>query len=148
MLTLLHMYDFLKSAKNYLPKYAYRLVQDCQGWEIGHIAAQITWNILLAAVAGGETIIYDRQWQGVADDVLFRKPLPSYAYSPTGLQGKLFKVMPPVEGDVTFFNSRNFHEVKPCDRTMDGPKEVMRLTMSSFVGLLEGRAGKELILWS
>ena len=78
----------------------------------------------------------------------FRKPLPSYAYSPTGLQGNLFKVMPPVEGDVTFFNSRNFHEVKPCDRTVDGPKDVIRLTMSSFVGLLEGKAGKELILWS
>ena len=37
------------------------------------------------------------------DDYMFRKPLPSYAYSPTGLQGSLFKVMAPVEGDVTFF---------------------------------------------
>ncbi len=56
--------------------------------------------------------------------------------------------MAPIERDFTFFNSRNFHEVKPCDRTVDGPKEVVRLTMSSFVGLLEGGEGKELILWS
>lgn len=61
-------------------------------------------------------------------------PLPSYAYSPTGLQGSLSKVITPVEGDLTFPNSRNFHEVKPCDRTVGGPQEVMRLTMSSFVG--------------
>ena len=123
-------------------------VQDCQGWEIGRVSAQISWNILLAAVPGGETIIYDRQWQGKADDEVFRKPPPSYAYSPTGLQGRVFKVMLPIEGDVTFFNSRNYHEVKPCDRTVDGPNKVVRLTMSSFVGLLEGEKGKELVLWS
>ncbi len=123
-------------------------VQDCQGWEIGCISAQLTWNTLLAAVPGGETIIYDRQWEGRTDDAAFRKPAPSYAYSPTGLQGRIFKVMLPVEGDVTFFNSRNFHEVRPCDRTVDGPSQVRRLTMSSFVGLLEGQSGRKLVLWS
>lgn len=102
---------------------------------------------MLATVLGGKPIIYDRQWQGAADDAAFRNPLPSYAYSPTGLQGSLFVVIPPVEGDVTFSNSRNFHEVKPCDRTVGGPQEVLRLTMSSFVGLLEGKARRELVLW-
>ena len=76
--------------------------------EIGHIAAQITGNTLLATVLGGETIIHDRQWQGAADDAAFRKPLPSYAYSPTGLQGSLFKVITPVKGDLTFSNSGIF----------------------------------------
>ena len=56
--------------------------------------------------------------------------------------------MKPVEGDITFFNSRNFHEVNPCDRTVDGPKEVVRLTVSSFIGLMEGQEGREWILWS
>ena len=106
------------------------------------------WNTLLANVVGGETIIHDRQWQGAADDGAFRKPLPSYAYSATGLQGSLFKVVTPVEGDVTFSNSRNLHEVKPCDRTVEGPQEAIRLTTSSFVGLLEGKAGRGLVLWS
>lgn len=122
--------------------------KDCAGWEIGRISAQITWNILLSAVPGGETIVYDRPWRGASDDAVFRKALPSYAYSPMGLQGRVFKVVKPIVGDLTLFNSRNFHEVKPCDRTVDGPQDILRLTMSSFVGLLEGEEGTELIFWS
>ena len=122
--------------------------QDCAGWEIGSVTSQITWNILLATVPGGETIVYDRPWDGAIDDSRFRKAPPSYAYSPLALQGRVFKVLKQVEGDVTFFNSRNFHEVKPCDRTVDGPEVILRLTMSSFVGLLERDGRRELILWS
>ena len=76
------------------------------GWEIGEITGQLTWNILFKQVKGGDTIIYDRQWQGKTDDERFRKPLPSYAYSPAGMQGQIFKVMPPIEGHLTFFNPR------------------------------------------
>lgn len=151
MPTLLHMYETPTNPASIrsFPKVSLiGGVQDCQGWEIGRVSAQLSWNILLAAVPGGETVIYDRQWQGKADDDVFRKPPPSYTYSPTGLQGRVFKVMLPIEGDVTFFNSRNFHEVRPCDRTVDRPGKVKRLTMSSFVGLLEGEKGKELVLWS
>lgn len=80
--------------------------QDGPEWEIGRIIAQLTWNVLLKQVPGGDTIIYDRQWQGAADDIVFRKRFPSYAYSPSGLEGRIFKVMPAVEGDLTLFNPR------------------------------------------
>jgi hypothetical protein len=66
----------------------------------------LTWNVLLRQVPGGDTIIYDRQWQGQTDDEAFRKAFPRYAYEPAGVQGFIFKAMAPVEGDLTFFNSR------------------------------------------
>ncbi|KAF2018302.1 hypothetical protein BU24DRAFT_345926 [Aaosphaeria arxii CBS 175.79] len=123
---------------------------DGPDWEIGRIAGQLTWNILLKKIPGGDTIIYDRQWQGVEDDRNFQKEFPRYAYKPTGVQGHLFKALSAIEGDLTFFNPRNFHEVKPCDRAWDRPEELVRYTLSSFVGLLPGENGKPptLILWS
>ncbi|KAE9963087.1 hypothetical protein BLS_009702 [Venturia inaequalis] len=123
---------------------------DGPDWEIGRISAQLTWNILLKQVPGGDTIIYDRQWQGRADDVVFRKKFPRYAYDPVGLQGNVFKCLMAKQGDLTLFNPRNFHEVKPCDRSLSEPGDVTRFTMSSFVGLLGSETGgdPELILWS
>jgi hypothetical protein len=56
-----------------------------------------------------------------------------------------FKVLVPVQGDLTIFNSRNFHEVKQLDR----PQEESRLTVSSFAGYLNSKTnGPALILWS
>ena len=80
--------------------------QDGPDWEIGGISSQLTWNVLLKRIHGGDTIIYDRQWQGVRDDAVFQKAFPRYAYAPTGIQGCIFKALPAVEGDLTFFNSR------------------------------------------
>lgn len=82
------------------------LEQDGPEWEIGRISTQLTWNILLNQIPGGDTIIYDRPWQGKPDDVAFRKKKPSYAYSPLMAQGRIFKVMQPIETDLTLFNSR------------------------------------------
>ncbi|KAF2965901.1 hypothetical protein GQX73_g7673 [Xylaria multiplex] len=50
------------------------------GWEIGRIAAQMSWNILLNPTAGGDTFIFDRQWQAPEDDLAWRKAFPKYAY--------------------------------------------------------------------
>ena len=123
---------------------------DGEGWEIGRVTGQLTWNILFRQVEAGDTIIYDRQWQGKADDVLFKRPAPSFAYSPVGLQGRIFKAMPALEGDLTLFNPRNFHEVKPCEKRAVDPNPQPRITMSSFIGLLPGSRNEEptLILWS
>lgn len=74
--------------------------------EIGYVVGQIAWNILLQQVRGGDTIIYDRQWQGKADDVIFKKTAPHYGYWIEGLQGNIFKVIKCVQGDLTFFNAR------------------------------------------
>ena len=82
------------------------ILKDGPDWEIGKIAAQLTWNVLVKQVPGGDTIIYDRQWQGDEDDKVFRKTFPRYAYHPTGVQGRIFKALPAVEGDLTFFNPR------------------------------------------
>jgi hypothetical protein len=86
--------------------HAHYVSQDGPGWEIGNIAAQLTWNILLKQIPGGETIIYDRQWQGRADDIAFQKAFPRYAYAPSGVQGYILKALSAVEGDLTFFNPR------------------------------------------
>ncbi|KUL90576.1 hypothetical protein ZTR_00187 [Talaromyces verruculosus] len=95
-------------------------------WEIGEVTAQITWNILLKQVDGGDSVVYDRLWRGAKDDAKFKIP-QSYGYSPNVVEG-------------------NFHEVKPLSNTAT----ESRYTMSSFVGLLPnfwpGHPG--LIMWS
>ena len=73
---------------------------------IDGIAAQVTWNILLNKVPGGDTLIYDRQWQAPDDDVAWRKPFPRDSYFPQMLEGHPFKAMKAVPGDLTFFNPR------------------------------------------
>ena len=70
------------------------------------MTTQLTWNILLNEVHGGDTLIYDRQWHAPEDDVEWRKPFPRYAYQPGVVEASAFKVMKPVPGDLTFFNPR------------------------------------------
>ncbi|KAF3764030.1 hypothetical protein M406DRAFT_280107 [Cryphonectria parasitica EP155] len=119
------------------------------GWEIGRVAAQLSWNILLNKVPGGDTFIYDREWQAPEDDMAWRKEFPKYAYDPKVVEGRAIKVMSAVAGDLTFFNPRNFHEVRPCDVSKEAPTP-MRFTVSSFVGYLpaSGCEPPTLVLWS
>jgi hypothetical protein len=118
---------------------------DGPAWEIGRIESQITWNILLSRVEGGESIIYDRAWRGEPDNKTFKKAPPSYGYTPLMVENHPFKVLQPMLGDLTFFNSRNFHEVKLIDR----PDAETRFTMSSFMGYLDSDAGgPTIIMWS
>ncbi|KJZ71686.1 hypothetical protein HIM_08924 [Hirsutella minnesotensis 3608] len=121
------------------------------GWEIGKIAAQMSWNILLNPVPGGDTFIYDRQWQAPQDDYAWRKVFPKYAYDPRLVDGHAVKVVKPVPGDLYWFNPRNFHEVRPCDISKDSNQQAAtRYTISSMVGLLEGVDGQPdtIIMWS
>jgi hypothetical protein len=115
-------------------------------WEIGRITAQITWNILLKQVDGGESVVYDRFWQGASDDTEFKNAPPSYGYSHRAVEGRALKKMSYEEGDLHFFNSRNFHEVK----ALLNNAEESRYTMTSFVGLLpdSSPSGPGLIMWS
>ncbi|KAL9052291.1 MAG: hypothetical protein Q9162_005493 [Coniocarpon cinnabarinum] len=139
----------LRYVENYIAIHADYGAFDGPGWEIGKVLSQVTWNVLLQQVEGGDTIIYDRQWRGREDDEKFKRAKPSFAYSPVGLQGHTFKAMGAVEGDLTFFNSRNFHEVKPCEKRA-GMRTAARITMSSFIGYLpgDGVSGPCLIMWS
>jgi hypothetical protein len=99
----------------------------------------------LTQVDGGETVIYNRQWQGKEDDEKFKKPAPSCGYQPIIVQDREFKVMTATKGDLMLMNSRNFHEVRPLYL----PREQSRYTVSSFVGLLLPSAGgPKLVMWS
>ncbi|KAI1387348.1 uncharacterized protein F4822DRAFT_430102 [Hypoxylon trugodes] len=140
----------LRVVSNYIQIHSDYGPFDGPDWEIGGVVGQLSWNVLLRQVHGGDTIIYDRQWNGAADNAEFRKKFPSYAFQPLTVQGRIPKALAAIEGDLTFFNSRNFHEVKPCDMRHDTPEDTIRYTMSSFVGLLPASNGKPpcLVLWS
>ncbi|KAI0014518.1 hypothetical protein F4780DRAFT_767864 [Xylariomycetidae sp. FL0641] len=120
-----------------------------QQYEIGKVVGQVTWNILLENVPGGETLVHDRPWQGKPDDEMFQKERPQYAYRPHIYDGTITKVISPVEGDLTLFNSRNFHEVLRVDEWYGKTTRDMRCTISCFIGLLpEDAGGPCLVLWS
>ena len=82
--------------------------KDGPEWEIGRVSSQLSWNILLKGVDGGESIVYDRFWRGELDKDL-KKSFPSYGYSPRIVENRAFKVIQPSPGDLTFFNSRYVH---------------------------------------
>ncbi|KAI6258694.1 hypothetical protein MCOR27_006008 [Pyricularia oryzae] len=78
---------------------------DGPGWEIGRITAQLTWNLLLKEVRGGESVVYRRPWRGPEDDAAFKVP-GSYGYDPKVVQGAEFAVLPPKVGQLSLFNPR------------------------------------------
>ena len=119
-------------------------------WSISNIVGQLTWNILLNEAPGSDTLIYDRRWQCPEDDQAWRKIITRNSYDLQMLEGHPFKAMRAVPGDLTFFNSRNFHEVKGGDTWCDQPDAPIRFTVSSFVGLLPGQGDEpaSLVLWS
>ncbi|KAF9768846.1 hypothetical protein IL306_013806 [Fusarium sp. DS 682] len=123
---------------------------EAAGWSIDQIVGQLTWNILLNEISGGDTIIYDRQWRAPDDDESWRKPFPRDSYQPQMLEGHPFKAMRAIPGDLTLFNPRNFHEVKPCDIDREHPIADVRFTISSFVGYIPSRDNEPatLVLWS
>lgn len=119
-------------------------------WSVDKIVGQLTWNILLNEVPGGDTLIYDRQWCAPEDDVAWRKVFPRDSYQPQMLEGHPFKAMRAIPGDLTLFNPRNFHEVKACDTDQGHPVAAIRFTISSFVGYMpaDGERPATLVLWS
>lgn len=136
---------------------------DGPGWEIGAIKAQLTWNILLKEVRGGESVVYNRFWKGKEDDDKYRDVTKSYGYSRDVIDGCESKKIAPIVGQIALFNprsvmslhdrdrlsvdkNRNFHEVL----AIENPEKVSRYTFSSFIGYLPPTApeGPAIILWS
>lgn len=66
----------------------------------------MSWNILLNPIPGGDTVVYDRQWQAPTDDIQYRKQFPKYAYQPSMVEGRAFKIVRPTPGDLYWFNPR------------------------------------------
>lgn len=118
---------------------------DGPGWEIGRITGQLTWNVLLDEVQGGESVVHRRFWQGSEDDARF-KMKDSYGYDPAVVGGVEHQVLRPKVGQLSLFNPRNFHEVM----AIANPERRPRYTFSSFIGFLPAtdRSGPALIFWS
>lgn len=107
------------------------------GWETDKISAQLTWNIYLQVGArGGATRVY--QQFGRKADLKYVTP-GGYFDSKVVTEADFIEIMPE-QGQLVFFNSRNYHEVEQTEG------EDERITFSSFIGLLE--ATGTLMFWS
>ena len=112
---------------------------DGPAWTISQVSAQITWNIFLqTGSSGGATIVYHRPWKNESDETYVVPGSYEYDHSAV-MEADSVRIAPRV-GDLTIFNSRNFHEV---EETRGG---MGRITISSFIGLIE--AQNRLVLWS
>ena len=108
---------------------------DARGWHVGSINDQLTWNLYIEApIAGGECIVYDRQWR--SSDESARIP-GSYGYRMDLVSGADKFSITPIVGNVVLFNCKNFHQVLPA--------ESPRLSIGSFIGRTKF---DELLLWS
>jgi len=107
------------------------------GWQTDSIVAQLTWNIYLQVGArGGTTRVF--QHYGRKADLQY---ITTGGYFDSRvIDGMDFIEIVPEQGELVFFNSRNYHEVEQTE----GAEE--RITFSSFIGLL-GKTGR-LIFWS
>lgn len=122
-----------------------------EDWIINQVTCQVVFNLYLAPVRGGRTIVHDVQWS--EDALKFRDPT-SYGYSRKLVEGKKKAYVQPSPGALCFFNSRNMHEVEKVE--LEPMPELglsyrPRLTLSSFMGLLPSHktGGRpRLIFWS
>jgi hypothetical protein len=120
-----------------------------EDWIVNQVQCQIVFNLYLAPVKGGRTIVHDVQW--TEDALKFRDP-ESYGYSRELVEGRQKAYIEPTPGSLCFFNSRNMHEVEKVNGVPQlGLSYRPRLTLSSFIGLLSGSktGGRpKLIFWS
>ncbi|MCJ1250452.1 hypothetical protein MMC30_007680 [Trapelia coarctata] len=122
-----------------------------EDWIINQVQNQVVFNLYLAPVKGGRTIVHDVQW---TENVLKYRDPESYGYSRDLVEGRQKSYIEPSPGALCFFNSRNMHEVEkvePEPMPELGLDYRPRLTLSSFMGLLPSSktGGKpRLIVWS
>jgi hypothetical protein len=110
---------------------------DGKGWSIGLSEFKIAWNLILQnAETGGDTVVYKKQWE--EQDSVFKNKL-NYDYDMEIVNGSESVQYSSHAGDLTFFNSRNYHMVKPTSGS------VQRLTVSSFIGYI---GNNHYYLWS
>ncbi|SDT80505.1 2OG-Fe(II)-dependent halogenase WelO5 family protein [Actinoplanes derwentensis] len=110
---------------------------DAPGWSIASVTGQITWNIYCnLAAEGGTTVVYRRGWDASAEEFAVDG---SYGYDPRLVEGVPSVRIEPRQGDLTFFNSRNFHRVEASS------PDARRISVSSFIGRMPSG---DLIAWS
>jgi hypothetical protein len=114
---------------------------DGRNWAIEKITQQISFNLYLQLPkTGGEIVVYNKQWEKEKYDK-FKIPqsVASYGYNYDLVKEIEFFEYAPQVGDLYFFNSRNFHEVKKGDD--------YRFSMSSFIGR-ENDNMNQLYMWN
>lgn len=110
---------------------------DGKGWSIEHVTAQFAWNIVLQSTAfGGVTTVFNKQWKPSLQQY---KSTTNYDYDLALVQGVDSVSYQGQTGDLTIFNSRNFHKVSATSN------KAMRLTVSSFFGFVKDN---NVIFWS
>lgn len=114
---------------------------DGKNWAIEKISQQISFNVYLKLPkSGGEIVVYNKQWER---DKYNKYRLPestaSYGFSEDMVKDVEYFEYAPKKGDLYFFNSRNFHEVKKGDD--------YRFSMSSFIGR-ENEKNHQLYMWN
>ncbi|WP_344041976.1 hypothetical protein [Saccharothrix xinjiangensis] len=98
---------------------------------------QLAFNVHLAAPrSGGEANVYQRRWR-VTDELPENRD--TYGYDEKIVLGDARAVVRAEVGDATFFDSRNYHIVRP------NTSDDRRVTMSFFMGLT---ASGEITVWS
>ncbi|GJN73655.1 hypothetical protein PLIIFM63780_007721 [Purpureocillium lilacinum] len=120
-------------------------------WIINSVEHQAVFNLFLAPVKGGQTIVHDVQW--TKDALRYRDP-ESYGYHRDLVKDAQKAYCEPTVGALCMFNSQNMHEVEavtPEEMPSLGMPYRPRLSLSSFMGLLPSSktGGKpRLIFWS
>ncbi|NRA66602.1 MAG: 2OG-Fe(II) oxygenase [Pseudobacteriovorax sp.] len=104
-------------------------------WAIQNIISELAWNIYLTKPkAGGECIVYDRQWIPTDDEHIVKN---TYGYDAKIVRHSKSVIIAPEVGSLVLFNSRNFHEVKKA--------QGRRIAIGGHFGLLPHG---DLIAWS
>ena len=122
-----------------------------EDWIINQVEAQVVFNLYLAPVKGGRTIVHDVQWD--EDALKYRDPR-SYGYHASLVEDAQKAYVVPEPGALCFFNSRNMHEVEHVEKEPMADLGLSfrpRLTLSSFMGLIpSSKTGgrPRLIFWS
>lgn len=107
---------------------------------VGHVKAQLTWNVYIAqAVSGGETTIWNQPWDWTGDLERDSKYPHFTREELADVERYVFKAKP---GSVVIFNSRNPHQVVEA---AEGSRALNRVGMGSFIG---NDSGQNLIMWS
>jgi hypothetical protein len=113
---------------------------DAKGWSIEDVKFQLAFNIYLKLPSsGGQLVIYNRPWKKEeCEKYRLEGSVGSYGFDEKLVEfSEKVEIFPEI-GDLVFFNSRNFHCVRPGND--------YRFSISSFIG--KKMSKKNLLLWN
>jgi|LauGreDrversion4_2_1035121.scaffolds.fasta_scaffold679938_1 hypothetical protein len=113
---------------------------DAKGWAIEKVKYQIAFNIYLKLPSsGGQLVVFNKPWnKAECEKYRLEGAVGSYGFSEKMVESNEKIEIFPENGDLVFFNSRNFHCVRPGNEH--------RFSISSFIGKTDSK--KSLLLWN